>query len=423
MAELDQVYKALRLIPEFDGNVNVLTRFVSLCDEVVDEFIQKYPTNKLISIALVNGILNKITGQAARLINSNGISTDWTDVRKALINNFADHRDETALYNDLSLLTQGPGSPQEFYERCQNLFSTIMTYVSLHDTIQTTIDAKRDLYRKLTLQSYLRGLKDPLGSRIRCMRPESIEKALEFVNEEQNTLYLQQRNDQFSDRRSQVQSGPKIPLMSGFSVPQNKPFTFNMPQPKPFQHSMPGPSKMQFGPPMTSQWRPNYNQMHQAGPSRTQQMFRAAPPNYNPNAGFRAFAPRVLPQQNRPMSGVSNFMPKTLPPSSFIRGHDYMKSGNPPPNNYFRTREMNFNDCINYDPCYEEYCTDYNPYYENTENLEYFTDYESQLCLEYPEACYEDPNIYKEETPQVPQTQAQSNDQNFQKLSKSDKRK
>lgn len=83
----------------------------------------------------MNGILNKVTGPAARLVNSNGIPEDWDGIRKALINK----RDETALYNDLAVLALGFDSPQEFYEKYQSLFSTIMTYVSLHESVDTSV--------------------------------------------------------------------------------------------------------------------------------------------------------------------------------------------------------------------------------------------------------------------------------------------
>ncbi|KAJ8704226.1 hypothetical protein PYW08_012950 [Mythimna loreyi] len=122
--DIDIIFKALRLVPEFDGNPNVLTRFIQLCDQLVKEYYNVQGGSELINTALINGILNKIVGSAARLINSNGIASDWNGIRNALINNFADQWDETALYSDLSLLTQGSNTPQEFYERCQNLFST-----------------------------------------------------------------------------------------------------------------------------------------------------------------------------------------------------------------------------------------------------------------------------------------------------------
>lgn len=354
--QIDAIFKSLRLLPEFDGNPNTLTRFINLSDQLVKRFLNPNPGNELENQALLNGILNKVTGPAARFINSNGIPTDWIGIRTALINNFADQRDETALYNDLSLLTQGQSTPQEFYENCQTLFSTIMTYVTLHDSLSTTVEAKRELYRKLTLQSYLRGLKEPLGSRIRCMRPVSIEKALEYVQEETNTLYLQQRNNNFLDNKKQ----PSNPAGSQSKPSNNQPFTM-----APINFNMPGPSRQ---PPMLVQqpWRPNNNNnppQPNRGPTRTQQIFRALPPNYNERSNVFRMIPHNAPgntqsgpgpQRPTPMSGVSHFVSKPMP----ARGHDWTKSGNPPPSNYFKARELNFNEC----PYYA-----YGPYYDCSE--------------------------------------------------------
>lgn len=404
MADLDYIFKAIRLLPDFDGNVNVLTRFISLCDQLVEEFIVREPTNKLREVALINGILNKIIGPAARLINSNGIPTNWQGIRGALINNFSDQRDETALYKDLALLTQGQGTPQEFYERCQNLFSTLMTYISLHENISTTLEAKRELYKKLTLQAYVRGLKDPLGSRIRCMRPDTIEKALEYVHEEESTLYLQQRNEHLADRKPSSSMPFKMPTQNMY-----------VPPPRHQGFSMPGPSKPPYSQASPQQWRHNFHQ-NQVGPTRTMQIFRAAPPNYNPNNNaFRMPQrnPAPQPQQPRPMSGVSHFVPRNLPPTAFARAHDWSKLGNPPPSNYFKTREMNFNDCLGYENYYEDYYTDFHPNSEYDQYAEYYcTDSEPQF--------YQEPAIV---TPIVEETTCAPTDQDFQNTLKSEKLK
>lgn len=375
MADLDNVWKALRLVPEFDGNPNILTRFIGLCDQLVREYIRPAEENSLVNAALINGILNKITGPAARLINSNGVSENWQGIRNALINNFADQRDETSLYNDLALLTQGSCTPQEFYEKCQNLYSTLMTYINLHENIHTTIESKRELYKKLTLQAYLRGLKDPLGSRIRCMRPESIEKALEYVHEEMNTLYLQQRNESMPERKNNPQllsnkfnmnSLPPQPSM-------HKPFTFNMPGPS-RNYQAPLPPR----PPMM--WKPNNfnanNNSQYRGPTRTQQIFSAQPPNYNPRSNVFAVPQRTQPNTSypRPMSGVSHFAAKPMP----LTGHDWRRQGNPPPTNYFKSREMNLNECY---PQYE---------YESYNDM-YYDPYQSNFYCEYPEHYYSEP--------------------------------
>lgn len=400
---VDQVYKALRLLPEFDGNPNVLTRFVHLCDQLVGQFVKSEPGFELSNLALLNGILNKVTGHAARTINSNGIPETWQGIRNTLINNFSDQRDETALYNDLALLTQRNLTPQEFYEKCQSLFSTIMTYVTLHESIPTTIEAKRALYKKLTLQAYVRGLKEPLGSRIRCMRPETIEKALEFVHEEVNTLYLQQRNDHLPERRA-MQSTSSFDYTNGKS--------FKLPVPRPFNFSpsfdQPGPSRpfYQPQPPRQMQaWRPQVPLNR--GPSRTQQMFSAPPPNYRPQSNvFR------LPQQGqghmppnngpKPMSGVSHFAPKITPRPP--TGHDWTKHGNPPPSNYFKTREMNMNEVDFYDHqgypdfTYDSYGDQFYQYYP--EPYTYEPVYEPSAYSDYVPAYVEEPESIPERVPE-----------------------
>lgn len=417
-SDIDAIYKSLRLLPEFDGNPNVLTRFINLCDQLVITHFRTGPGSELQNLALVNGILNRVTGPAARLINSNGIPENWQGIRSALVNNFADHRDETALYSDLSMQTQGSNTPQEFYEKCQSLFSTIMTYVTLHESLTTTIDAKRALYQKLTLQAYLRGLKDPLGYKIRCMRPESMEKALQFVQEELNTVYMQQRNEGSTSRREL-----HPPTQQNYNLPLNnfmpKPAAFNMPMRQP-NFNMPGPSRPHPMQPQAFQsWKPNHHPQMQPprGLTRTQQIMRAPPQNYNPQSNVFRMPNRFQPpvqQQNhpRPMSGVSHFAPKNLPPTG---RQDLRNFVNPPPSNYFKAREINFNefgqeydDYYNYDYGYPDFDQDY----YTQDQLEYFY-YEEQ----YP---YSEPTVVEEI---VDHSTTPSGNGNFQKELKSEKPK
>ena len=77
---LHNIFKALRLVTQFDGNSNVLPRFISLCDQFVQEFISNDPDNNLINIALANGMLSKVAGSAAPLINTSGVYGDQITV-------------------------------------------------------------------------------------------------------------------------------------------------------------------------------------------------------------------------------------------------------------------------------------------------------------------------------------------------------
>lgn len=346
---IDNVIRTLKLVPEFDGTPNTLIRFLALCDKLVLTYVNPSPGYELSNLATINGILNKITGAAARTISLNGIPQDWNSIRNTLINCFSDHRDETTLYTDLSQLTQGSDTPHVFYERIQNLLSYIITYVELHDNLITTVESKRTLYTNLALKTYLRGLHEPLGSRIRCMRPSTLEKALEYVQEEMNVLYLQSK---------------KMPTPNFYTKNQtsfNTPFNFD----KCFVSNIPHNQPHFTNPQILNRPRPIFS-----GPSRTQQMFRALPRS-NMSTGFK-IPPRqsmLQPKNNypRPMSGISYPVARPLPTRI---PHDWRIHGNPPPSNYFKTREVNANEFYEQNPYYDEYHYDY-PNYECTEYQEY----------------------------------------------------
>lgn len=65
--------RSTRPLPDFDGNPNILTRFVKICDQIVAAYLSNAAGSELSNLCLVNGILNKITGTAVSTINSNGV--------------------------------------------------------------------------------------------------------------------------------------------------------------------------------------------------------------------------------------------------------------------------------------------------------------------------------------------------------------
>lgn len=93
-------------------------------------------------------------------------------------------------------------------------------------------------------------------------------------------------------------------------------------------------------------------------PTRTQHMFSAPIPNYNPRSNVFKQSPRPFNNFPKPMSGVSHFAPRALPHST----HDWSKHGNPQPSSYFKTRDVNVNECASH---YNNYC-DYPEFYEPT---------------------------------------------------------
>lgn len=83
------------------------------------------------------------------------------------------------------------------------------------------------------------------------------------------------------------------------------------------------------------------------------------------------------------MSGIQRFTPKVLP-HSMMSGHDWRKSGNPPPNNYFKSREMNMNECAAFDdPHYNSFYYYQEPDYSHNDYTYYNNDYSPDYAHDF----------------------------------------
>lgn len=244
-------------------------------------------------------------------------------------------------------------------------------------------------------------------------------------------MYLQQRNNDGSKTQPSMRAPTLVqmpPPMKSFYTPPH--MTSSPPMHRPML--MP-PQPFKFAQPQNNnQFRYNTVPQNQAPfrmPTRTQQMFAAPPPNYNARSNTFRLPPRNQPQNfgPRPMSGVQSFTPKVLPPTAPVyrlSGHDWSKHGNPPPSNYFKTREMNLNECYN-DAYVDYYCEpDSNYYSDFYEYPAYTSDYVNYADYEHygpdPAQVYEVPNVH--DAPIEPQPSA-NYQENFQKTSGSDKPK
>lgn len=221
---------ALKVVPTYDGDVNSLYRFISAASSVADQYYDRDNPDNFQNVIVTNGIIGKLQGKALEIIDING-ARNWDEIKDVLIQNFADQRDENSLNRDLINLHQNNETPQHYYDRCLRLLNTIINYVNLHNDDAEVISCKRSFFTTQTLKTFLAGLKEPLGSTIRAMRPSSLPEALQFIKEESNTLYLQKRNQNNSFANNQnkfEQQKSTFTNTQRFPVPvwnRNKPYT------------------------------------------------------------------------------------------------------------------------------------------------------------------------------------------------------
>lgn len=192
----------LSCVPQFDGNANDLNRYIQVCDSLILNFYDRENPQNFHNTYLLNSLISKLTGNAKLVVNIQNCST-WEELKQTLLNNFGDQRDESCLNRDLVMMRQQPQEkPQNFYDRVLNILNLLCSYIDAHEITNESKILKRNLYNNLALRTFLSGLKEPLATTIRCMKPNSLNEAMQFVTQENNVNYFQN----FSYRSNQPQN-------------------------------------------------------------------------------------------------------------------------------------------------------------------------------------------------------------------------
>lgn len=101
--------------------------------------------------------------------------------------------DIPTLLRDLMLLKQTNETPQVFLEKIQQLKSLLYSNIHIKETDAGIKQTKRQLYDSLAIKALLTGLREPLGSFLKCKNPNSLETALQYIIEEENVNYIKNK--------------------------------------------------------------------------------------------------------------------------------------------------------------------------------------------------------------------------------------
>jgi Retrotransposon gag protein len=281
--------KNLCILPTFDGNPNDLHNFLTIANTLLTHYFDRIPANVgcLQNVLLLHGITSKLVGRAKEVVSIYGVGT-WDDLKDILTRHFGDQRDENSLTRDLVNSRQLPNeSPLQFYEKCMGLLNTLCNFVDLHENIDLIKRSKKDFFKQQTLTTFLAGLKEPLGSTIRAMRPQNLADAIKYIQEENNIRYLQRTslNTMSVPKKTQPFQAPQFqpPQFSSFSTPPRfqiqQPFRQQSlqfptgpvqitPRPAPPQRYF--TNQQVFGKPKTQNvWAPKNNQASTSQPKPT----------------------------------------------------------------------------------------------------------------------------------------------------------
>lgn len=169
----------LKMIPEFNGEVPLLPDFISVAESLVTYFYDNTNPNNFQNYFLLNSLKNKIKGDAKLNLSSHTI-TKWADLKQALLNTYGDKRDCYTLTIELcNMRQQGNESAFAFHARIQSHINLHASYVATHEISGS--EHVNTYIATLGLRTFLKGLKEPLGSLMRTKDPKSLNEALNVL--------------------------------------------------------------------------------------------------------------------------------------------------------------------------------------------------------------------------------------------------
>lgn len=119
-----------------------------------------------------------------------GTSLNWDDIKQNLILHYSYKRTETSLIRDLHNLRQNFNKVEKFYSEIIEIQASLINNVNIHEQDERVIKAKRDLYAEMCLNSFLIGLREPLGSIVRASQPQTLAETFYLCIKEQNIFYM-----------------------------------------------------------------------------------------------------------------------------------------------------------------------------------------------------------------------------------------
>ena len=247
LKEISRLPDCVKELQVFDGNPLHYVSWVSSVENILADY--EIVKGKPLYRAILQSVRQKIRGTAdAALVSYNIFNENWSSIKSCLSLHYADKRDQRTLEHQLSRLTQGNQSIDEFYANVNHQLSLIINKVKTENYHPDTMNVLSEMYRNRALDVFVRGLSSDISRMLTIQRPANLPEAysscLEFQNLNFRNLTIHNRNfnntvtvpiNQISEVRKNQHELPKpLPRLSlqqrnvGYNIHQQQ--RYNVPQ-------------------------------------------------------------------------------------------------------------------------------------------------------------------------------------------------
>lgn len=205
-------------IPFYDGNPSTLANFLSSCEYVLNTFSNLQNLTDPVNEYLLRAVLGKLTGRALLLVGSRDVK-NWAEIKSVLEQCFGDQRDEKGLLKDLQSLKPAKNeSPYQFGMKCQDARCLLLSKLKITEQDANYRILKTKYYDEIALEVFLDSLPTYLDLAVRLRRPDTLEKAMSIVLEEENHAYRRNRPNNIA-HHNPPKMLPRLPAANVSSKP------------------------------------------------------------------------------------------------------------------------------------------------------------------------------------------------------------
>ena len=272
------VSELLKTLPYFNADDN-LPLFIAKVEDTIAT-LHTFTLTPFQNALIKQSILSKIKGQATANIFLENTS-DWPQIKKALIKYYGDHRNENLLNSNLRQSKQSVNETTiQFYHKINEAQNALIQFSQLHLTNEEILKYEINKIKTTSLEQFRIGIREPYRTILSYANPTTLEEALLKCHEYDNnqTAIRQLHNFQNPKPNIPIRNNPpqqiikkftnepkspihnnSIPRQNAFNQPPYRPFG-DINKPPPIRQYYPTNSQV-FGTP-----RPPYsNQTKQSG--------------------------------------------------------------------------------------------------------------------------------------------------------------
>lgn len=188
ISELDKVPDIVKGLREFNGNPAEFSSWKKSVDRIMEIYTGQEGSPRYFGI--LHTIRNKITGLADTALESYSVPLDWSAITKCLTLNYADKRDITALEYQMTGLTQGNQSVEEFHSVVYKHLSLILIKVGCMNVTRESERLLTKVYRDKALDTFVRGFQGDLPRLLGIKEPTDLPQALHLCLKLKNQKYV-----------------------------------------------------------------------------------------------------------------------------------------------------------------------------------------------------------------------------------------